>query len=75
MLAYVARRLALAVATVLAAMLISLLLVHATDGSPGAIVLGIRRHSGADRREERANSAGTCRSGPSSSTTSGLRPG
>src|SRR4051794_28628612 len=40
MLAYVARRLALAVLTVLAAVLISFLLVHATDGSPGAIVLG-----------------------------------
>jgi peptide/nickel transport system permease protein len=41
MLAYVARRLLFAVATVLAAILISLLLVRATDGSPGAIVLGI----------------------------------
>ena len=40
MLAYVARRLAFAVGTVLAAVLISFLLVHATDGSPGAIVLG-----------------------------------
>jgi peptide/nickel transport system permease protein len=40
MLAYLARRLALAVVTVLAAVLISFLLVHATDGSPGAIVLG-----------------------------------
>ena len=41
MLAYVARRLLFAVATVLVAILISLLLVRATDGSPGAIVLGI----------------------------------
>ena len=40
MLGYVARRLALAVGTVLVAVLISFLLVHATDGSPGAIVLG-----------------------------------
>src|SRR3712207_7311620 len=37
---YLARRLALAVVTVLVAVLISFLLVHATDGSPGAIVLG-----------------------------------
>jgi peptide/nickel transport system permease protein len=41
MFAYVARRLALAVGTVLAAVLISFLLVHATKGSPGAIVEGI----------------------------------
>ena len=40
MLSYVARRLALAVGTVLAAMLISFLLVHATDSSPGAVRLG-----------------------------------
>ena len=40
MLVYIAKRLALAVGTVLAAVLISFLLVHATDGSPGAIVLG-----------------------------------
>jgi peptide/nickel transport system permease protein len=40
MLGYLARRLALAVVTVLVAVLISFLLVHATDGSPGAIVLG-----------------------------------
>lgn len=40
MLSYVARRLALAVVTVFAAVLISFLLVHATKGSPGAIVLG-----------------------------------
>src|SRR3954464_11383382 len=40
MLAHVARPLALAVLTVLVAVLISFLLVHATDGSPGAIVLG-----------------------------------
>jgi len=41
MFAYVARRLALAVGTVLAAVLISFLLVHATTGSPGAIIEGI----------------------------------
>jgi peptide/nickel transport system permease protein len=41
MFAYVARRLALAVGTVLAAVLISFLLVHATKGSPGAIIEGI----------------------------------
>ena len=40
MLAYVARRLALAVGTVLAAVVISFLLVHATKGSPGAVILG-----------------------------------
>ena len=40
MLAYVARRLALAVGTVLAAVVIVFLLVHATPGSPGAIRLG-----------------------------------
>jgi peptide/nickel transport system permease protein len=40
MLAYIARRLALAVVTVLAAVLISFLLVHATPGSPGAIKAG-----------------------------------
>jgi peptide/nickel transport system permease protein len=40
MLAYFARRLALAVGTVLAAVVISFLLVHATPGSPGAIRLG-----------------------------------
>ena len=34
MLSYIARRLALAVVTVLAAVLISFLLVHATPGSP-----------------------------------------
>ena len=41
MIAYIARRLALAVGTVLAAVLISFLLVHATKGSPGAIIEGI----------------------------------
>ena len=41
MLAYVARRLAMAVGTVLAAVVISFLLVHASDGSPGAIRLGL----------------------------------
>jgi peptide/nickel transport system permease protein len=40
MLAYIARRLALAVGTVLAAVIISFLLVHATPGSPGAIKAG-----------------------------------
>lgn len=40
MLSYVGRRLALAIGTVLAAVVISFLLVHATPGSPGAIVLG-----------------------------------
>jgi peptide/nickel transport system permease protein len=40
MLAYIARRLALAVGTVLAAVVISFLLVHATPGSPGAIKAG-----------------------------------
>jgi peptide/nickel transport system permease protein len=40
MLAYVARRLALAVGTVLAAVVISFLLVHATHGSPGAVKAG-----------------------------------
>ena len=40
MLGYVARRLALAVATVFAAVLITFLLVHAGDGSPGAVVAG-----------------------------------
>src|SRR3954451_5494230 len=40
MLAYVARRLALAVGTIFAAVLISFLLVHATPGSPGAIKAG-----------------------------------
>lgn len=40
MLAYVAKRLGLAVGTVLAAVLISFLLVHAGDGTPGAVRLG-----------------------------------
>ncbi len=40
MLAYVARRLALAVGTVLAAVLITFLLVHAGSGSPGAVKAG-----------------------------------
>ena len=40
MFAYLARRLALAVLTVLAAVLISFLLVHATPGSPGAMKAG-----------------------------------
>ncbi len=40
MLGYVARRLAFAIVTILAAVLITFLLVHATPGSPGAIVLG-----------------------------------
>ena len=40
MLAYVARRLALAVGTVLAAVVISFLLVHLTDTTPGAVRLG-----------------------------------
>jgi peptide/nickel transport system permease protein len=38
--AYIARRLAMAVGTVLAAVVISFLLVHAADGSPGAVALG-----------------------------------
>jgi peptide/nickel transport system permease protein len=41
MLGYLARRLALAAGTVLTAVLISFLLVHATDTSPGAIRLGV----------------------------------
>jgi peptide/nickel transport system permease protein len=40
MTSYVARRLAMAVGTLLAAVLISFLLVHATDTSPGAVRLG-----------------------------------
>jgi len=40
MTAYLARRLALAVATVLAASVLSFLLVHASGGSPGAITAG-----------------------------------
>jgi peptide/nickel transport system permease protein len=40
MLAYVARRLAFALGTVLAAVVISFLLVHASPGSPGAVALG-----------------------------------
>jgi peptide/nickel transport system permease protein len=40
MLAYVARRLALAVGTVFAAVLITFLLVHAGQGSPGAVKAG-----------------------------------
>ncbi|MGY2074419.1 MULTISPECIES: ABC transporter permease [unclassified Blastococcus] len=40
MLGYVAKRFAMAVGTVLAAILISFLLVHATDTSPGAVRLG-----------------------------------
>jgi peptide/nickel transport system permease protein len=40
MLAYIARRLALAIGTVFAAVLLTFLLVHATGGSPGAIRLG-----------------------------------
>ena len=67
MLAYVARRLLFAVATVLVAILISLLLVHATDGSPGAIVLGITATPSRSQRRT-PNWAGICRSGPSSST-------
>jgi peptide/nickel transport system permease protein len=41
MLAYVLRRLAMAVGTVLVAVVISFLLVHASGGSPGAIRLGV----------------------------------
>ncbi len=62
MFAYVARRLALAVVTVFAAVLISFLLVHATDGSPGAI----RPAPAAPppRSPQTTTSwAGTCRSG------------
>ncbi|MGY2078493.1 ABC transporter permease [Modestobacter sp. SYSU DS0657] len=40
MLAFIARRLAMAIGTVLAAVVISFLLVHATDTSPGAVRLG-----------------------------------
>src|SRR5439155_17333758 len=40
MLGYVARRLAMAVGTILAAVVISFLLVHAAKSSPGAVVLG-----------------------------------
>ena len=40
MLGYIARRLAMAVGTVLAAVVISFLLVHAAKGSPGAVALG-----------------------------------
>ncbi|WP_219417414.1 ABC transporter permease [Pseudonocardia nigra] len=40
MLSFLARRLAIGVATVLAAMVISFLLVRAIPGSPGAVVLG-----------------------------------
>jgi peptide/nickel transport system permease protein len=40
MFGYIARRLALAVGTVFAAVVISFLLVHATDGSPGAVKAG-----------------------------------
>jgi len=40
MVSYVGRRLALAIGTILAAVVISFLLVHATPGSPGAVVLG-----------------------------------
>jgi len=40
MLTYLARRLAFAVATVLAASVVSFLLVHASGGSPGAITAG-----------------------------------
>ena len=40
MLGYVARRLGMAIGTVLAAVLFSFLLVHATDTSPGAVRLG-----------------------------------
>ena len=40
MIAFIARRLAMAVGTVLAAVVISFLLVHATDSSPGAVRLG-----------------------------------
>ncbi|MGY1685081.1 ABC transporter permease [Geodermatophilus sp. SYSU D00867] len=40
MLAYVARRLALAIGTLLAAVLITFLLVHASDSTPGAVRLG-----------------------------------
>jgi peptide/nickel transport system permease protein len=40
MFSYVARRLAMAVGTVLAAVVISFLLVHVAKGSPGAVALG-----------------------------------
>ena len=52
MFAYVARRLAMAVGTVLAAVVISFLLVHASSGSPGAIRLGASGTPAADRRGE-----------------------
>ena len=53
MLAYVARRLAMAVGTILAAVVISFLLVHASDAHPRRGPPRTRRHRGADRRGER----------------------
>ena len=41
MLGFLGKRLAMAVGTILAAVVITFLLVHATPGSPGAIVLGV----------------------------------
>jgi peptide/nickel transport system permease protein len=41
MLGFLVKRLAMAVGTILAAVVITFLLVHATPGSPGAIVLGV----------------------------------
>ena len=54
MLAYVARRLAMAVGTVFAAVVISFLLVHASDGSPGAIRLGVQATPAAVAAENHA---------------------
>ena len=69
MLAYVARRLAMAVGTVLTAVVISFLLVHATDTAPGRSGWGpAARPSGSPRRTRRWG--GTTRCTCSSSTTS-----
>ena len=70
MLAYVARRLAMAVGTVFAAVVISFLLVHASDGSPGAIRLGVARHRRPRSPRRTTRWAGTARWSSSSSTTS-----
>ena len=69
MLAFVARRLAFAVVTVLAAVLISFLLVHATDTTPGAVRLGTGRPPPESVAAENDALGWNARCGSSSSTT------
>ena len=61
MLAYVARRLAMAVGTILAAVVISFLLVHASDSHPRRRPPRTRRHRGRRSPRRTRRWAGTAR--------------